>query len=286
MSKQSQRLDILLVQRGEVPSRERARRLIMAGGVRVDNQVVDKPGKRVPYDAAIRISRLQPAYVSRGGLKLQKAIDHFGIDVTGKVAMDVGASTGGFTDCLLQNGAAFVYAVDVGYGQLDWKLRRDERVAILERTNIRYMRPEQFSSCKQGGYSVGIDLATIDVSFISLDKVVPVVTSLLQMGGQIIALIKPQFEAGRHNVGKGGVVNDPDIHLTVIQNICDLSENMGLTVRGLTYSPIKGPAGNIEYLIWLQKGSNSRSPMSVSIIHYPVSSIQNIISEAHATFTN
>jgi 23S rRNA (cytidine1920-2'-O)/16S rRNA (cytidine1409-2'-O)-methyltransferase len=262
----------------------------MAGGVRVDNQVVDKPGKRVSYHAGIRISRLQPAYVSRGGLKLQKAIDHFGIDVTGKVAIDVGASTGGFTDCLLQNGAAFVYAVDVGYGQLDWKLRRDERVTVLERTNIRYVRPEQFppyipSACG-GDIGGGIDLATIDVSFISLDKVVPVVISLLRMDGQVIALIKPQFEAERHNVGKGGVVKNPDIHLTVIQNICDLAARMGLTVKGLTYSPIRGPAGNIEYLIWLQKENDTGCSMEESRIQYSVSSIQNVISEAHATFAN
>lgn len=248
----------------------------MAGDVLVDNQVVDKPGKRVPYDASINVKQTDIPYVSRGGLKLQKAIDHFGIDVTGKVAIDVGASTGGFTDCLLQNGAAFVYAVDVGYGQIDWKLRRDERVAILERTNIRYVRPEQFQK--------EINLATIDVSFISLRKVMPVVASLLRMGGQIIALIKPQFETEKRNVGKGGVVKDTDIHLRVIQNICDLAARIGLTVRGLTYSPIKGSAGNIEYLLWLQKGSNSRCSIPASSTQYPVSSIQNVISEAHATF--
>ena len=288
----SQRLDILLVQRGEVSSREKARRLIMAGDVYVNNQIVDKPGKQVPDDAIITVQKSGIPYVSRGGLKLQKAIEYFGIDVSEKVAIDVGASTGGFTDCLLQNGARFVYAVDVGYGQLDWKLRRDERVAVLERTNIRYVKSEQFDQ--------EIDLATIDVSFISLDKVIPVVTSLVRAHGQIVALIKPQFEAGRRNVGKGGVVKDPDIHRQVIQNVCDLAARTGLAVAGLTYSPVRGPAGNIEYLIWLQKGSDTRHSMldsrfshqassiehPASSIQHRVSSIEKVISEAHAAFTN
>jgi 23S rRNA (cytidine1920-2'-O)/16S rRNA (cytidine1409-2'-O)-methyltransferase len=282
-----QRLDALLVQRGEVPSRDRARRLIMSGGIRVNRQIIDKPGKRVPYDAVITIQQTDIPYVSRGGLKLQKAIDYFGIDVTGKVAIDVGASTGGFTDCLLQSGAVFVYAVDVGYGQLDWKLRRSKRVAVLERTNIRYVRPEQFQK--------EIDLATIDVSFISLDKVVPVVASLLRIGGQIIALIKPQFEAGRRNVGKGGVVKNPDIHRQVIQNTYHLAARAGLTVRELTYSPIKGPAGNIEYLIWLQKGNDRELRAKGKELRAGESSkpyapssmlIDEVVSEAYATFTN
>jgi 23S rRNA (cytidine1920-2'-O)/16S rRNA (cytidine1409-2'-O)-methyltransferase len=241
----------------------------MAGGVYVNDQVVDKPGERVPCDAIIRVQQTDIPYVSRGGLKLQKAIDYFGVDILGKTAIDVGASTGGFTDCLLQNGASFVYAVDVGYGQLDWKLRKDERVAVLERTNIRYVQPEQFPR--------EIDLATIDVSFISLEKVVPVIASLLRMDGQIIALIKPQFEAGRRDVGKGGVVRDPDVHRRVIQNTCDLATRTELTTKGLTYSPIKGPAGNIEYLIWLHKGK--------SVTHNAsrvMEMIDKVISEAHA----
>jgi len=268
------------VQRGEVSSREKARRLIMTGGVYVNGQVVDKPGKRVPDDAVITVQQSLIPYVGRGGLKLQKAIDHFSIDVSGKVAIDVGASTGGFTDCLLQSGARFVYAVDVGYGQLDWKLRKDERVAVLERTNIRYVKPEQFDQ--------KIDLATIDVAFISLDKVLPVVASLVQTPGQIIPLIKPQFEAGRRNVGKGGVVRDPDIHRQVIQKVWDLAMRTGLTVSGLTYSPVKGPAGNIEYLIWLQKGKDAQFSHPASSIQHPASSIQKVVSEAHtdAAFSN
>jgi 23S rRNA (cytidine1920-2'-O)/16S rRNA (cytidine1409-2'-O)-methyltransferase len=241
----------------------------MAGGVYVNNQVIDKPGKQVPCDADIFIQEADIPYVSRGGLKLQKAITQFGIDVSGKVAIDVGASTGGFTDCLLQNGARFVYAVDVGYGQLDWKLRKDERVEVLERTNIRYVQPEQFHQ--------RIDLATIDVSFISLNKVVPVVVSLLQTPGQIIALIKPQFEAGRGNVGKGGVVRESAIHRQVIRDICALAKSIGLVVKMLTYSPVRGPAGNIEYLVWLQKGDSGTMP-DVSEM------IDMVVSEAHAAF--
>jgi len=268
---------MLLVQQGKVSSRERARRLIMAGAVRVGTHgsvpvLVDKPGKHVPCDAIITLQQDDIPYVSRGGLKLQKAIEYFAIKVAGKIAIDVGASTGGFTDCLLQNGAAFVYAVDVGYGQLDWKLRTDERVAVIERTNIRYVQPEQFPK--------EIGVATIDVSFISLNKVMPVVASLLRIDGEIVALIKPQFEAGRRNVSKGGVVRDPEIHCQVIQNICDLAVRTGLTVKGLTYSPVKGPAGNIEYLIWLQKGKDAD-------VRYPILNIRNVVSEAHAApFTN
>ncbi len=240
----------------------------MTGSVCVDNQIVDKPGKQIPNDAAITIQKSPNPYVSRGGLKLQKAIEHFSIDVRGKIAIDVGASTGGFTDCLLQSGARFVYALDVGYGQLDWKLRQDDRVAVLERMNIRYVKPEQFDQ--------PIDLATIDVAFISLSNVIPVVASLIQASSQIIALIKPQFEAGRRNVGKGGVVRDPDMHRQVIQKICDLATGVGLTVKGLTYSPVKGPAGNIEYLIWLQKGAADAS-------EFPSEIIDKVVSEAHAS---
>ncbi len=242
----------------------------MAGSVLVDGQVVDKPGKRVAVGADIIIRQADIPYVSRGGLKLQKAVEYFRVHVTGEVAIDVGASTGGFTDCLLQNGAELVYAVDVGYGQLDWKLRNDERVVVIERTNIRYVWKEQFQR--------EIDLATIDVSFISLDKVLPVVTSLIRPGGQIIALIKPQFEAGRHNVGKGGIVKDPDTHRQVIQKVCDVAHEAGLAVRGLTYSPIKGPAGNIEYLIWLQKEDPDVPPARENIV-------DRVVAEAHASFS-
>ncbi|MBD3183659.1 TlyA family rRNA (cytidine-2'-O)-methyltransferase [Candidatus Poribacteria bacterium] len=266
MPRQSERLDILLVQRGEVPSRGRAKRLIMAGDVSVDGQIVDKPGKQVSIDAQITLQKPDIPYVSRGGLKLEKALIFFKIDVTGKNCIDVGASTGGFTDCLLQNGAAMVYAVDVGYGQIDWKLRNDKRVILFERTNIRYVKPDQFEE--------ELELATIDVSFISLKSVLPVVNSLLKSQGQIIALIKPQFEAGRGNVGKGGVVREGEIHRDVIEGIWSLALDMDLIVSGLTYSPLKGPAGNIEYLIWLQKGICEKSID-------PENTINSVVQESH-----
>jgi 23S rRNA (cytidine1920-2'-O)/16S rRNA (cytidine1409-2'-O)-methyltransferase len=246
----------------------------MAGSVLVDGQVVDKPGKRVAVDAEIAIRQADIPYVSRGGLKLRKAIEYFRVDMTGKIAIDVGASTGGFTDCLLQNGAELVYAVDVGYGQLDWKLRNDERVVVIERTNIRYVRKGQFQR--------EIDLATIDVSFISLDKVLPAVTSLIRHAGQIIALIKPQFEARRHNVGKGGIVKDSDIHRQVIQKVCNVAHEAELTVGGLTYSSIKGPAGNIEYLIWLQK-KDLHTPPAAQTRNDEKNMIDQVVAEAHAS---
>jgi 23S rRNA (cytidine1920-2'-O)/16S rRNA (cytidine1409-2'-O)-methyltransferase len=245
MSKKSERIDVLLAQRGLVSSRERAKQLIMAGNVFVNGQMVDKPGKMVSTDSNIILKEANSCpYVSRGGLKLKKAIDEFHIDATGKTAIDVGASTGGFTDCLLQHGADFVYAVDVGYGQLDWKIRNDERVGVIERTNIRYIKLDQFQR--------QMDLAVIDVSFISLDKVIPIVNLLIKPEGDIIALIKPQFEAGKEFVRKG-IVRDPEIHRAVIRNISDWAIKEGLTIKGLTFSPIKGPSGNIEFLIWLQK---------------------------------
>lgn len=257
----------MLVERGEVSSREKAKRLIMTGKVYVNNQKVDKPGKLVAPLVNVTIKQDKIPYVSRGGLKLEKALNDFKIEIAGKVAIDVGASTGGFTQCLLRNGASFVYAVDVGYGQLDWILRNDERVEVLERTNIRYVHPNQFQK--------EIDIATIDVSFISLDKVIPVVCSLLKPNGEIIALIKPQFEAGLLNVGKGGVVKEPEIHKQVINNIFTLAIKLNLIIKGLTYSPIKGPAGNIEYLIWLQK-SQSDPPEADYFL------IDKVVSQAHS----
>jgi 23S rRNA (cytidine1920-2'-O)/16S rRNA (cytidine1409-2'-O)-methyltransferase len=242
----------------------------MAGDVLVDGQIVDKPGKQIPCDAIISLKKNDVPFVSRGGLKLQKAIEQFGIEISGKTVIDVGASTGGFTDCLLQNHAAFVYAVDVGYGQLDWKLRQDSRIDILERTNIRYIDRSKLHR--------EIDLATIDVSFISLEKVLPVVTSLLKPEGQIIALIKPQFEAGRRDVSKGGVVREPEIHIRVIHNIHQIAFQTGLSTIDLTYSPIKGPAGNIEYLIWLQKGKLNSSGIFTPKIE---ERIDSVVSEAH-----
>lgn len=244
---EKQRLDILLVDKNLAPSRERAKSLIMAGLVFVDGQRTDKAGSLVPVTANIHITGDNLKYVSRGGLKLEKAVKEFNISLSGKVMMDVGASTGGFTDCALQNGAKKVFAIDVGYGQLAWSLRNDKRVVNMERTNIRYVTTEQLGQT--------VDLATIDVAFISLEKVLPVVKKLLIPGGEIIALIKPQFEAGREKVGKKGVVKDRIVHIEVITKIYNLAKKLGLAPLNLTYSPVKGPEGNIEYLIYLINGT-------------------------------
>lgn len=279
MQKQLERIDLLLVKSGKVQSREKARLLIMSGNVSVNHKVIDKPGKQVPSDSIITINQQGCPYVSRGGLKLQKAIEHFGIDLKGKVAIDVGASTGGFTDCLLQHSASFVYAVDVGYGQIDLKLRNDNRVFVMERTNIRYVKPEMFSS--------KADIVTIDVSFISLDKVLPAVIPLMKDYGQIIALIKPQFEAGRKYVSKGGVVRDQIIHQKVIKSITETSTNLGLSVKGITYSPIKGPAGNIEYFVYLEKGSQFfECSYNEDMIKYNEDMIKEVVSSAHRAFND
>ena len=239
---EKKRLDILLVKKSLARSRARAQRLIMAGEVLVNGQVVDKPGTRVPADAAIELLAHLP-YVSRGGLKLEAALDAFHLAVEGLIAADVGASTGGFTDCLLQRGAARVYAIDVGYGQLAWKLRRDPRVVVMERTNARYLErlPEP------------VDLVVVDVSFISLELILPRAVDWLHADGQIIALIKPQFEAGPEQVGKGGVVKDAGVHAAVLRRIATWALERGLAVRGLMASPLLGPAGNVEFLIHLSK---------------------------------
>ncbi len=234
----------MLFDKGLVESREKAKALILEGIVSVNGRVVDKAGAQVRPDELLTIASKMP-FVSRGGLKLEHALLEFHMDVKNKVAMDVGASTGGFTDCLLQNGALKVYAVDVGYGQIDLKLRNDNRVSVLERTNIRYLEKDAIQD--------EIDIATIDVSFISLLKVMPKVLEFLKPGGEIIALIKPQFEAGRKDVGKGGVVKDERVHQQVVENIKADSESMGLQVLGTTTSPIKGPKGNVEFLIHLKK---------------------------------
>ncbi|WP_308546243.1 TlyA family RNA methyltransferase [uncultured Selenomonas sp.] len=239
------RLDALLVERGLAGSRERAKRMIMAGEVLVDEQKIEKAGTMVKAEAKIRLLGQDLPYVSRGGLKLEKAIQVFGVQLQGKTAADIGASTGGFTDCMLQNGAAKVYAIDVGYGQLAWKLRTDARVVNMERTNIRYVTPEDIGK--------PLDFASIDVAFISLDKVLPVAWQLLSEMGEVLALIKPQFEAGREHVGKKGVVRDPAIHEAVIHKVVLLARTLGFITRALTFSPVKGPEGNIEYLIWLSK---------------------------------
>ncbi len=240
-----QRLDILLVDNGYAQSREKAKAIIMSGIVYVDGQKEDKAGSTFDENARIEVRGHTLRYVSRGGLKLEKAIAEFGIDPAGKICMDIGASTGGFTDCMLQNGACKVYAVDVGHGQLDWKLRNDERVVCMEKTNIRYVTPQDIPD--------RIELASIDVSFISLSKVLPAAYELLADHGEIAALIKPQFEAGREKVGKKGVVRDRAVHVEVIEACVGYARESGFEVLAMTYSPIKGPEGNIEYLYHLRK---------------------------------
>jgi 23S rRNA (cytidine1920-2'-O)/16S rRNA (cytidine1409-2'-O)-methyltransferase len=237
------RLDLLVVDNGLASSRQRARALIMAGKILVDTQRVDKPGVQVPVDASISIKGEDLAYVSRGGLKLEGALRAMSINVRDRVCLDVGASTGGFTDCLLQHGARKVYAVDVGYGQLAWKLRQDKRVVAIERTNIRHMDP--------GLVPAPVDLATIDTSFISLKIVVPAVLKFIKPGGVLLALIKPQFEAGKGNVGKGGVVKDTDLHRRIIADLSHFFEQQGLASGPVVPSPVLGPKGNQEYLILL-----------------------------------
>jgi 23S rRNA (cytidine1920-2'-O)/16S rRNA (cytidine1409-2'-O)-methyltransferase len=244
-TRKKERLDKLLVELGLVESRERARGLILAGEVLVDDHVVDKAGHLVNADGAIRVKGGVLPYVSRGGLKLEKALDAFAIEVAGLCVLDVGASTGGFTDCLLQRGARKVFAVDVGYGQLAWKLRQDERVVCLERTNIRYLDAATLDEVP--------DLAVIDASFISLDKVLPNTVRLIKARGWIVALIKPQFEVGRGEVGKGGVVRDSEKHQAVIESIRMFAESLDLQVHGVTESPVLGPKGNREFLIFLEK---------------------------------
>ena len=246
-----ERLDALLTARGLFESRARAQAAIMAGQVLVNEQKIDKPGTQVPEEAAIRLLGEKLKYVSRGGLKLEKALRVFPIDVQGAVCVDVGASTGGFTDCLLQQGASKVFAIDVGYGQLAWKIRNDPRVVVMERTNIRYVTPEDLGE--------PLDLSVIDVSFISLGLVLPVVKTLLKPTGQVLCLIKPQFEAGKEKVGKKGVVRDPAVHEEVLQNFISLAKSLDFTIRNLTFSPVKGPEGNIEFLAHLsmQPGEDS-----------------------------
>lgn len=237
------RLDVLLVERGIFQSRERARAAIMSGEVFVAGVRVDKAGASVPEDAEVEFRGRAIPYVSRGGLKLEKALEVFPVKLNGVRAADVGASTGGFTDCMLRNGAAKVYAIDVGYGQLAWSLRTDERVVVMERTNIRNVTPEMIGE--------PLDFASIDVSFISLRIVLPCVKPLLREGGEVVALVKPQFEAGREKVGKKGVVRDPETHLEVLEAFLTHAHDAGFAVKGLDFSPVRGPEGNIEYLAYL-----------------------------------
>lgn len=252
-----ERLDVLLVNRGLAPSREKAKTMIMEGNVFVNNNREDKAGSTFPDDCNIEIHGKTLQYVSRGGLKLEKAMKHFGIDLQGKICMDIGASTGGFTDCMLQNNASKVYAVDVGYGQFAWKLRQDERVICMEKTNIRYVTPDDIAD--------KLDFASVDVSFISLTKVLGPARELLNDNGQMVCLIKPQFEAGKDKVGKKGVVRDRKVHLEVCEKIIDFALSNGFSVLNLEYSPIKGPEGNIEYLVYLEKTNNPQKEECVDV---------------------
>lgn len=250
-----ERLDVLLVKQNLAPSREKAKAMIMAGSVLVDGQREDKAGSMFPDTVKLTIKGHTLPYVSRGGLKLEKAMTHFNLSLDGKVCMDVGASTGGFTDCMLQNGAVKVYSVDVGHGQLDWKLRNDPRVVCMERTNIRYVTPEDLEE--------KAEFVSIDVSFISLTKVLPPVRELMEDGAEMVCLIKPQFEAGREKVGKKGVVRDPAVHREVIEKVVDFARSLSFGVLHLEFSPIKGPEGNIEYLLHLRKQEEGQGEVDI-----------------------
>lgn len=261
-----ERLDVLLVNRGLAPSREKAKTTIMAGNVFVNGQREDKAGSMFDEKADITVKGSELKYVSRGGLKLEKAMKHFDVDPAGKICMDIGSSTGGFTDCMLQNGAVKVYAVDVGHGQLAWKLRQDERVVCMEKTNIRYVEPKDIPD--------RIGLFSVDVSFISLTKVLLPVKNLLEANGQGVCLIKPQFEAGREKVGKKGVVRDPKVHEEVIQSVIDYVLSIGYSVLNLEYSPIKGPEGNIEYLLHIENDDKSQMAEGIDVA--------GIVADAHS----
>lgn len=252
------RLDVLLVARNLLPSRQQAQAVIMSGNVFVAGQRADKPGMAVPSDAEIEVRQHIMPYVSRGGWKLEKAMKTWPITLSGKICADIGASTGGFTDCMLQNGACKVYAVDVGYGQLDWKLRSDPRVVCMERTNARYLSPDQIPE--------PLDFISVDVSFISLKLIFPALYPLLRPDGEIVCLIKPQFEAGREKVGKKGVVRDSAVHREVIASVLEYVKENGFTLLGITYSPIRGPEGNIEYLGYLRKSEEPDAAVDIDAV--------------------
>lgn len=271
MEKQKkQRLDVLLVEKGLAPSREKAKAIIMAGIVYVDGNKEDKAGTTFPENAGIEVKGKTLPYVSRGGLKLEKAMQKFPITLSGKVCMDVGSSTGGFTDCMLQNGATKVYAIDVGHGQLAWKLRNDERVVCMEKTNIRYVVPEDIDELAA--------FSSIDVSFISLTKVLLPVKNLLTEDGQVVCLIKPQFEAGREKVGKKGVVRDRAVHEEVIRMVMDYASSIDFYPLALDFSPVKGPEGNIEYLLFLSKNKQDQEIVDASSID-----IKAVVTASHDT---
>lgn len=259
-----ERLDVMLVNRGLAASREKAKAIIMSGIVFVDGQREDKAGSAFDHKVNIEIKGSTLKYVSRGGLKLEKAMNSFDVRLEGRVCMDVGSSTGGFTDCMLQNGAVKVYAVDVGHGQLDWKLRNDERVVCMEKTNIRYVTPEQIEEPPE--------FVSIDVSFISLTKVLAPVKELMTENGEIVCLIKPQFEAGREKVGKKGVVRDSNVHREVIRMVMEYASSIGFCVCNLDFSPIKGPEGNIEYLLHLSRDAG-RIPADIDV--------DNVVAASH-----
>jgi 23S rRNA (cytidine1920-2'-O)/16S rRNA (cytidine1409-2'-O)-methyltransferase len=262
--KGKERLDLLLVRQGLAPSREKARALIMAGAVFTKGLRLEKPGLELDENTVLELKGEKPAYVSRGGLKLAKAIEVFGLDFRGQVVADIGASTGGFTDCLLQNGAGKVYAIDVGYGQLDWKLRTDPRVVSMERVNARYLN--------EASLPQKVDWVVSDVSFISVTKIFPAMQAIMKENGQAVILIKPQFEAGREKVGKKGVVKDPNVHCEVLENVLAEARKNGFEIKGLHYSPIRGPEGNIEYLAWLSLGESAEGNKALGI--------ENLVAEA------
>lgn len=272
MKVNKERLDVLLVERGLAASREKAKAIIMSGIVYVDGNKEDKAGSTFPATVDILIKGNTLRYVSRGGLKLEKAMKNFDIDLQGKICMDVGSSTGGFTDCMLQNNASKVYAVDVGHGQLDWKLRNDDRVVCMEKTNIRYVTPEDIDD--------RIDFSSIDVSFISLTKVLGPVKELLTDKGSVVCLIKPQFEAGREKVGKKGVVRDKKVHSEVINMVVDYSRTIGFMPLRLDFSPVKGPEGNIEYLLYITKDASLGNSMADNI---DSAYIDRVVEESHIT---
>ena len=263
------RLDIMMVEQGLAPSREKAKAYIMAGEVYVNGQKEDKAGSMFAETVKLEVRGKTLPYVSRGGLKLEKAMKNFGVELEGKVCMDVGASTGGFTDCMLQNGAVKVYSVDVGHGQLDWKLRNDERVVCMEKTNIRYVTPEDIEE--------PVDFSSIDVSFISLTKVLLPVRNLLSQDGQIVCLIKPQFEAGREQVGKKGVVREPRVHEEVIQMVMNYALSLGFHILGIDHSPIRGPEGNIEYLLYMENDNREL----VTIDEKQKEAVKVLVAHAH-----
>jgi len=271
MTTAKERIDILLVEQGYYESREKAKAALMAGLVLVDGERIEKSGMKVPRTSAITVKGAPHPYVSRGGLKLAKAIDKFELSLNGAVMLDIGASTGGFTDCALQNGAAYVYAVDVGYNQLDWFLRQDSRVDVMERTNFRYTQPADLKGPQP-------DFATIDVSFISLKHILPTLGTLLTAGAGTVALIKPQFEAGRENVGKSGVVRDPKVHEEVLNRVLGFAAELGFSLQHITFSPITGGEGNIEFLAhWLWKPGTTEAPLAEE-------TVAALVQEAARTF--